>query len=443
LRPDPSAAEYSRPLDELRAQAKQRGRQLRRRRRALGIGGPAAALVTIIGLVVVLSSGAAHHAEQVTTDRGKRGGNQGHVPSVVITGPEAASPGGLPAGATALGGPAGGPSSPRLARGTNGVGGSAAGSAVPAVSPFQRLVFARSGANSGSLDSADIEVANADGSGLHSVTGHSAFQNLQPAWSPDGRQIAFSSDRDNTDRATHTHFEVYVMNADGSGVRRMTFSNTQGNGASSPHWSPDGRRILFADDLPSGNSALYVMDSDGSHLALLTSGADVAAGVQEVFPAWAPDGTRIALIRHPSTGSSEMVVRNLDGSHPVVVGEAFGQPTWSPDGRRLAVHVEDAATKTSRIEVLGADGSGATTVASVNEPAVATNAAWSHDGSAIAYTFDPDGFLSIDPDPTSTHVTGGGQPSSIHLIAPDGSHDRTFVAPPPGSNDDGADFAWP
>ena len=437
MQPEFSPSEYSRPLDELRLNVKRRGRQLRRRRRGLEIGGPLATLGLLVCLTALLAGGNAHRLERVTTDRGKAGNGQVQTtPTTVASGPRGVPPRAAPGRVVIPGGLS--VSSPP------GAGSTAVGSGADraGVSAFRRLAFARSGADSGNLDNADIEVVNADGSGLRSLTGTSPFQNLQPAWSPDGSRIAFSSDRDNAQRETHTHFEVYVMNADGSGVRRLTFSNTQGNGASSPHWSPDGRRIVFADDLTNGNSALYVMNSDGSGIRRLTSDADVAAGVQEVFPAWSPDGNRIAFIRHPSTGPTDLVLRNLDGSHPVVAGQAFGQPAWSPDGRHLAVHVEDAATKTSRIEVLAADGSGATTIVSVPEPAVATNAAWSHDGTAVAFTLDPDGFLSVDADPTSPRATGGSRPASIHLVDPDGSHDRTLLATPTGSNDDGADFAW-
>ena len=91
-----------------------------------------------------------------------------------------------------------------------------------------------------------------------------------PAWSPDGQKIAFSSERDDA-------LNIYVMNADGSDVARLTDNSTGGR---EPAWSPDGRKIAFASDrhdpakgsLPvRGDSAIYAMNADGSGVARLTN----------------------------------------------------------------------------------------------------------------------------------------------------------------------------
>ena len=78
---------------------------------------------------------------------------------------------------------------------------------------------------------------------------------LAPAWSPDGRKIAFGGDG-----------EIYVMNADGRGLRRLT-RNPASDG--SPAWSPDGRRIAFGSERD-GNLEVYVMNTDGSGQRNLT-----------------------------------------------------------------------------------------------------------------------------------------------------------------------------
>ena len=81
---------------------------------------------------------------------------------------------------------------------------------------------------------------NADGSGSDRLTRNGAH-NFNPAWSPDGQRIAFERGR----RQAHPTgsgawgYEVYVMNADGSGQQRLT------RGGSQPRWSPDGRKIAF------------------------------------------------------------------------------------------------------------------------------------------------------------------------------------------------------
>ena len=89
---------------------------------------------------------------------------------------------------------------------------------------------------------------NADGSGVRRLTDNSA-EDDSPAWSPDGRQLAFTSYRDGD-------WEIYVMNADGSDVRRLTDNSAWDD---SPAWSPDGRWIAYASDRD-GDDEIYVLE---------------------------------------------------------------------------------------------------------------------------------------------------------------------------------------
>ena len=90
---------------------------------------------------------------------------------------------------------------------------------------------------------------NADGSGVARLTDSEATD-ADPAWSPDGRRIAFASDRDGGSN-------IYVMNADGSGVARLTDSSAGDYG---PAWSPDGRRIAFASERDGDARNIYMVE---------------------------------------------------------------------------------------------------------------------------------------------------------------------------------------
>ena len=104
----------------------------------------------------------------------------------------------------------------------------------------------------------DIYVMNADGSGVTRLTEH-PLGDWDPAWSPGGQQIAFSSSRDGDS-------DIYVMNADGSGVTRLTEHPL---GDWDPAWSPGGQQIAFSSSRD-GDSDIYVMNADGSGVRQLT-----------------------------------------------------------------------------------------------------------------------------------------------------------------------------
>src|SRR5262249_43978828 len=129
-----------------------------------------------------------------------------------------------------------------------------------------------------------VWVMNADGSGKRNLTSNTGF-NAPGSWSPDGRKIVFTSNRDGNN-------ELYVMNADGSGQRNLLPSPSSEDWAAS--WSPDGRTILFATDRD-GNWELYAVNADGSEPHNLTHNPGYDGGIPgaQGNALWSPDGRTI------------------------------------------------------------------------------------------------------------------------------------------------------
>jgi Tol biopolymer transport system component len=182
------------------------------------------------------------------------------------------------------------------------------------------------------------------------LTNHPA-QDYSPAWSPDGSKIAFASDRDGAP-------ELYVVNADGSGVTRIT-QNVGFVGR--PAWSPDGGTIAFDCEVETGNRDLCAASAAGTGVTRLTS--DPAA---DLGPAWSPDGTRIAFATARFGVALEIAVMNADGGGVarVLAGTAGGDPSWSPDGGRIAFShaggraCDNSCVYSGFLGVMNADGTG-------------------------------------------------------------------------------------
>jgi TolB protein len=183
-----------------------------------------------------------------------------------------------------------------------------------------RLAFVHV-SQSGTQGDLDIYVINADGSGLAPLVKTQGMLSHEewPAWSPDGKRLAFTSTRPGNQ-------EIMLAEADGSQVRAITsHSGTDAH----PCWSPDGRQIAFATDRW-GGLEIAVIEADGSQIRRLTT----SPGLDD-YPAWSPDGRRIAFVSNRD-GNFEIYLMQADGSQPrnVTRSPAIDTfPTWNPDGR--------------------------------------------------------------------------------------------------------------
>jgi len=179
-----------------------------------------------------------------------------------------------------------------------------------------------------------IFTMNADGNDVKQLTTGENV-NFDPAWSRDNR-IAFTCNRDQTE-------EICVINADGSGFVQLTQSPTNSN---QPTWSPNSRQIVFWHDC-----SLWAMNADGTNIFPFLEGSEFNC---YGFPAWSPDGTQIAF-RLGSASGGAIHVMNADGSNVRKLTDAPGnnrKPTWSPDGKQIAFERDE------QIFVMNADGTG-------------------------------------------------------------------------------------
>lgn len=144
-------------------------------------------------------------------------------------------------------------------------------------------------------------------------------------------RIVFASNRDG-------NFEIYIMNADGTGLQRFTEDVPNGFEPADtlPVLSPDGRKIAWV-STRQGSTDIWIMDSTGANQVRLTF---AAANTFNTQPAFSPDGTRIAFVSN-RTGTEHIFVMQVDGSNQTqlttgdVTQRAYA-PAWSRNGKRIA-----------------------------------------------------------------------------------------------------------
>jgi Tol biopolymer transport system component len=243
-------------------------------------------------------------------------------------------------------------------------------------------------------------VMKADGTGQRALTRDRA-EKASPAWSPDGRKVAYAYDGGEVIRNAGTPQEsaaypshIFVINADGSRVQRLTrWERYTYEQKSSPEWSPDGRTVAFHvyDD---GDHWIFSVGADGSGQRKLTPPPPpprFGLADDDAY-AWSPDGRKIAFTHINEVGVYVMN-RNGSGRHLLArIGAAdrardsafrTRHVAWSPDGRRIAC-ISDGV-----LWVMNADGTRPRRLITDpvdNSSSEAATLAWSPDGRKIAFT---------------------------------------------------------
>ena len=229
----------------------------------------------------------------------------------------------------------------------------------------------------------EIYSMNPDGSGVSRLT-NSGGHDVAPAWSPDGKRIAFVSLRQDS------FGEIYVMNADGSGVRRLTES---GGIDTSPTWSKDGKRIAFVSMRNDPAGDIYAMNDDGSGVSRVTDAAGTDAD-----PSWSPDGKQIAFVSArdgASDQTTDLYVVTLDGLQVTrltneSVDTDVREPSWAPGGKQIAYSTAfdsgDDNILTSDVFVINIDDRQISRLTDGPGTAVQDLApSWSPDGKQLAF----------------------------------------------------------
>ncbi len=232
----------------------------------------------------------------------------------------------------------------------------------------------------------ELYVMNADGSGLKRLTDTELDERF-PSWSPDGSQIAYIVE--NTGLPLHSYL---VVDADGTRLREVATFNQLG--LTPPYdWSPDGTQIVLELD-----KQAYVVKVDGSRAVELAPGPRPA---ESFAPKWSPDGSRIVFWGRNGADKA-LFFANPDGSALTRFSEDGSYVSWSPDGAKLGYSYSVPGSGTGATYIMNPDGSEVVNLTEILDMRLQRASlqyeiglAWSPDSTMIAFGSDEEGDLDL------------------------------------------------
>ena len=268
----------------------------------------------------------------------------------------------------------------------------------------------------------EIYVMDTDGGNLRRLTNHPDIDSL-PSWSPDGKRIVFTSKRDGHVDARHGFAtnEIYVMDADGGNQQNLTNHPEEDW---YPSWSPDGKHIAFSSDRD-GNFDIYVMAADGGNPQNLTNNP-----LNDRDPSWSPDGKRIVFsarrdghFENEVALTYEIYVMEADGRNQQRLTENRKndwQPSWSPAGKRIAF-TSDRKGDFQNFEIYVMDHDGGNQQRLTENRVSDLFPSWSPDGKRIVFCSDRDGHV---------HAKHGWPTNEIYVVDADGGNQQNLTNHP-------------
>jgi TolB protein len=249
--------------------------------------------------------------------------------------------------------------------------------------------------------SEDIVSVNSDGTGVVKLTNarHGVYDE-NPDWAPDGSKIVFQRDSELSCGQACIQ-GIYTVNADGSGLTRLTLDNGDMYSAD-PAYSPDGTRIAFdacvgplVNDLCT-NAGIFVVSADGSNVTQVTF-EDPSSPYEEHEVQWSPDGTHFVFQRwRRSDGYTAIFTATVDGTDFLQLSpwELDGEHAdWSPDGSLITFESYGSgapAGVSTNVFTVRPDGTDLTQITQNEGGGVnSTNPAWAPDGTHIVFAQSP------------------------------------------------------